>query len=123
MHSELGLIRHARDQRSRFLDDRPDVLGFKRRVMRGHAGPHLVDPHRLGLVGCADDVVDTAGVALKQLGSLEQVVDEVIAPIGLSRELAEESVVHPGTVLAASDAIRSVRPKDRPLRTTSSPAA
>ena len=109
MHRELGLIGHARDQRSRFLDERLDVFGFERRVMSGHAGPDLEDPHRCGLVGCADDVVDTAGVALKQLGSLQQIVDQVIAPIRLNRELAEESIVHPGTLVAASEVVRSIR--------------
>src|SRR5664279_3481827 len=109
MHRELGLIRYARNQWSRFLDECLDVFGFERRVMSSHAGPDLGDPHRLGLLGCADDVVNTAGVALKQLGSLQQVVDQVIAPIGLNRELAEESIVHPGTVVAATEVIRSVR--------------
>src|SRR5674476_150569 len=115
MHRELGLIRYARNQWSRFLDECLDVFGFERRVMSSHAGPDLGDPHRLGLLGCADDVVNTAGVALKQLGSLQQVVDQVIAPIGLNRELAEESIVHPGTVVAASEVIRSVRQRI-PLR-------
>src|SRR5450759_319720 len=109
MHRELGLIRHAGNQRSRLLDERPDILGFERRVMSSHAGPDLGDPHRLGLLGCADDVVNAAGVALEQLGSLQQVVDEVIAPIGLNRELAEESIVHPGTVVATREVIWSVR--------------
>src|SRR5665811_1152038 len=51
MHRELGLIRHARNQRSRFLDKRLDVFGFERCVMSSHAGPDLRDPHRLGLLG------------------------------------------------------------------------
>jgi len=75
---QLGLIRHPRDQRSRPLDEL-DVLGFERRVMGGLIGPYLRDPHCLRLVGRADDVVDAAGVLLKQLGRLQQVTDEVIA--------------------------------------------
>jgi hypothetical protein len=60
LHRELGLIRHPRDQRSRLLDERLDVFRFKRRVMGGRIGPDLADPHGLGFVGSADEVLDTA---------------------------------------------------------------
>ena len=80
LHRELGLIRHPRDQRSRLLDERLYVFRFKRRVMGGRIGPDLADPYGLGFVGSADDVLDTARVALKQLGRLQQIGDQVIAP-------------------------------------------
>jgi len=51
--------------------------------------------------------MDTACVAIKQLGRLQQRGEQVIASTGLSRELAEESVRHPGTVVAGLKGSRS----------------
>jgi len=60
-----------------------------------------------------DETADPASVnehwAPKQLGHLQQIGDQVIAPTGLSRELAVESVRHPGTSVAATYTLQGVR--------------
>jgi hypothetical protein len=79
-YRQLILFRHACNQRSGLLDQRPDIFVLERGIVGYLVGPDFKDRHGTGLCRGADDVLEAAAVLLKQLGGRKQVADEGVTP-------------------------------------------